>query len=831
MNGSLRRIFRAAVVTFGLGFAGSGWTQAVQFDLPAQPLAESLRAVAAQTNTNIVFDTPLVRPFKGPAISAQLTLDEALTRLLVGTGLAHQFIGNHTVLLKPIGAISSTSPFGKDGGALQAEMMRLAQGGDGSIAGSASAGAGSGRQTGDGTEERIGSSDTAGVRLDEIIVTAQKRSERLQDVPISIVALGADELQKRRITSMDDLVFTVPGLAMQTTGTWQRRIVLRGISNMFGSSSSLIGLYLDEAPMTSRSDMQPYVGTYDLERVEVLRGPQGTLYGEGSVGGTLRFITRDPQLDRLAMNANVAALFTEDGAPGQRIEGALNTPLIDDVLGLRIAGTFDHQGGWMDQPAADRKDINGQDLVNVRIKGLWQPAPQFAVHAMAMIHRNDAAPNIGEDEDGNFTQRFGQTTTPAVNDSYELYNLTLTYDFSAARLLSTTSYLDQDKKASHLGFQFPFAQPPQPATQFYTSQFYGAEVLTDELRLVSTGSGPWQWTVGGFYRDARFEGGSRGASYIGLVGAPLPAPYGFGSVSFYKSWAAFADVSYRLIDRLTLGAGLRNFREDQELRDGLDGLGSVQKGTFDSLNPRLYAQLKLTDRVNAYTSAAKGFRSGGFNTLNQPPYDPEEVWTYELGAKMSLLGGRLYADTALFYSDYRNYQIIGTVPPSFSSIYSNAGNAKIKGVEWEFSWRAADQLSLSFNGDYIDSEFYEMRAGATSHIVGDPLDLTPKYSYTLSAQRDFAWGGRAGFARLDYNQAGRATFRNRSFGPWYFSESDIINMLNFNAGLRWNANLSLELFAQNLLDDRGFIDSWSIQQSSARSRPRTYGVGFSVTFD
>ncbi len=115
--------------------------------------------------------------------------------------------------------------------------------------------------------------------------------------------------------------------------------------------------------------------------------------------------------------------------------------------------------------------------------------------------------------------------------------------------------------------------------------------------------------------------------------------------------------------------------------------------------------------------------------------------------------------------------------------------------------------------------------------MGDPLDLTPKYSYTLSAQRDFAWGGRAGFARLDYNQAGRATFRNRSFGPWYFSESDIINMLNFNAGLRWNANLSLELFAQNLLDDRGFIDSWSIQQSSARSRPRTYGVGFSVTFD
>jgi len=668
-------------------------------------------------------------------------------------------------------------------------------------------------------------------KLGEVVVTAQKREERLIDIPISIVAMGADELQRRKVTSLDDLSLAVPGLSIQSSGSYQRRITLRGVSNVFGNSS-LIGLYLDEASATSVPSIQLDLPTYDLERVEVLRGPQGTLYGEGSVGGTIRFITKDPLLDRFAMRSDVAALYnTEDGTPGQRIEGALNVPLIKNELGLRIAGEFDHRGGWLNQPAVNRKDYNDQNLMNVRAKGLWQPAPQFKVNATAVVHRNEAPPSVGEDINGDFTQVFNLTTAPSGQDNYGLYNLTLTYDFPAVRVLSTTSYIEQDKEIRDLGNRFQFTPPGTPRFESLTSRFDDVKIVNEELRLASVGSGPWQWTVGAFYRDAQAEFDAP-AAYFGLPG-PLPDPFSVQTSSSSQSWAVFGDASYRLTGRLTIGTGLRYFEDDQEFTGLVNGVGNPQAGSFDALNPRVYAQYKLTDQFNTYASAAKGFRSGGFNfSFGQPSYNPETVWTYELGTKMSLLEDRLSADLAFFYSDYSDYQIIGLPrnldPPV--SVTSNAGNATIKGLEWAVTWRPTDPWSLSFNGNYVDSEFDEINATMSSHIVGDPLDIFPKYGYTVSAQRDFKLNGRPSFVRLDYNEHGRMTFRNRSIGPWYFAESDVINMLNFSMSLQANESLSLSLFGQNLLNDRGFTDPFSIEEVAARSPPRTLGVGFGVTF-
>ena len=169
-------------------------------------------------------------------------------------------------------------------------------------------------------------------QLTEIVVTAQKREERLMDVPISVVALSAEQLEERNIIGLDDLAMAVPGLSINSQGSYNRRLFLRGVANDTGSS--LIGIYLDEADVTSWAYTQLDLRSYDLERVEVLRGPQGTLYGDGSAGGTIRFITKNPQLDHFSMNADVAALFTENGAPGQRIEAMVNVPLIDNVLGV-----------------------------------------------------------------------------------------------------------------------------------------------------------------------------------------------------------------------------------------------------------------------------------------------------------------------------------------------------------------------------------------------------------------------------------------------------------------------------------------------------------------
>jgi iron complex outermembrane receptor protein len=574
------------------------------------------------------------------------------------------------------------------------------------------------------------------------------------------------------------------------------------------------------------------LSTYDLDRVEVLRGPQGTLYGEGSAGGTIHFITKNPVLDRFGMDADVAALFTQDGAPGQRVETVVNVPLIDNVLGIRIAGVFDHEGGWIDQPAADRKNFNEEDKTDVRAKALWQPTAQWSVNAMADIHRNDASSNSGEDANGNYTQAFGLTTTPRLEDRFDIYNLTSSYDFDVARLLSSTSYVKQDKIMTNYGYALPIEQPPAPAFEVDLIPFSNdARILTEELRLASDGSGPWQWTAGGFYRRFQFE---QSQTYLfGLPGPPPAQSFSSATSSLSKSWAAFGDTSYRLADRLTLGAGLRYFHDSQDFSNG----SSLQSTDFHSLNPRAYIQYKISDDLNVYTSAAKGFRSGGFNNAQgEPSYGPESVWTEELGTKMSLFEGHLSADVAIFYSDYTNYQITGVSPqgPPGLPITSNGGNARVKGVEWDLSWQPLVDWTLSANGDYVDSYFYKVGVTSPDHAVGDPLDFVPKYALTFSAQRDFRLVGRSAFARLDFNEQGRQTFRLRNVAgptPWFFSESDVIHMLNFNSRLQWNDNLSLGVFAQNLLNNRGLIDPFAIESTATRSRPRTLGVQFSVKFD
>jgi len=794
----------------------------IQLNIESQPLGSALMMLAEQSGIQVLMkieDQALERPT--PALVGQFTVQEALNRLLAQSGFRYEFINDRTVAVHPKEQSSFDAKHGS-GAVSEPQGLRLAEAE--SAPGNASVAAGA------GVSAAAADSGSAEPRLEEVIVTAQKRAERLVDVPISIVALTADELQKREITRLDDLEFQVPGVAIESNGS-QRRVVIRGISNYGGSNLPLVGLYLDEADVSSGVFSQLDISTYDLDRVEVLRGPQGTLYGEGSAGGTIRFITRDPKLDHFSLDLDAAGLITQDGSPSQRVNTTLNVPVIDNVLGFRIIGTFDHAGGWIDQPAADRKDINSRDLLDVRFKGLWLPLDSLSVKALAEVHRSDEGPNIGEDAAGNYTQQFGLTTTPRTVNNFNIFNLTLDYGFPLMRLLSATSYVNQHQDQRNFGWIFPL--DPPPATPYGVVQspvIIDSSALSQELRLASDTTGPWRWTVGAFYRNFKYTLYSE--TYFDLATNPLPLPPSpYLSRPDSESSSIFADTSYQFFNRLTLGVGGRYFQDQQSYVSGYPI--TTQSGRFHSVDPRVYAQYKLTNDVNVYASAAKGFRSGGFNQLNQPSFGPEDVWTYELGTKMALQGGRVTLDADIFYSDYTNYQITGILPPPAppDDIYRNAGNAWIKGVEWDLAWSPVRGLSLSFNGDYLQTRFYKINLTETAYDVGDPLDYVPKYTMNLAVQRDFTWDGKSGFLRLDYGRQGRETYRSRSYNPLYFDQSDIINMLNANTTLQWSDRLSLSLFAQNLLNDRGFIDPDNIQRSAARNRPRTLGVEFIVKLD
>jgi iron complex outermembrane receptor protein len=669
------------------------------------------------------------------------------------------------------------------------------------------------------------------VVLQEIIVTAQKRRQRAFDVPISLAVLDSRQLSRRHITNLEELQFAVPGLTVQATGN-QRRIDIRGISNVFGNGA-LVGEYIDEADATPAGFGAAFgygafdMRTYDLQRIEVLRGPQGTLYGEGSMGGTIRLITNKPVLNQFQMNTDMEASFTQYGAPSQRIDAMINTPLATDTFGLRFVGEFDHEGGWIDQPAANLKNINGENLADVRIEGLWEPLRNLKVNAMEIIHRNAFGPDIGEDASGNYTQAFNFTTTPNSQENFNFSNTTVAYDVSGVRMLSSTTYFTHSMDTRNWSAVFPYPPLSQVYAEYLPSFVDQSKNLSEELRLTRLGQAAWQWTLGGLYK--RFDDSEAGPYFYGLEGPPATPPppsYPFAESEYSHSWAAFGDTSYTLARRLTLGGGARYFRDRQSLNNG-----TLQDATFQSIDPRVYARYEITGDVSAYASAAKGFRSGGFNALGQPPYRPETVWTYEAGTKMRFEEGRLTADGDVFVSDYGNFVIVGFLPDHPVNIYRNAGAVRIKGVEGDVAWRPLDSWLLSLTGDYINGRFVEVGVLDASYRVGDPVDFVPRYAVSASVEREFTLQGRSGFARFDYSQRAPESYRVRNLGPWYYAESSHLYLLNFSTGIQLTGQGRLGFFAKNLLNDRGFMDSDVIEHLAARARPRTFGISFRWELD
>lgn len=802
----------------------------VRFNLPAEPLAKAVKELAIQADLNIYYDPSAVAGIEARALTANLTPKAAFARLLSGTNLVVVFVDENTVrVVSKDAARNRRDPSAQGAGTKAGQAIQAVHRSHKGKSPARTAAADP------ATDERGGPTGRA---LEEVIVTAQKVAQRELDVPISLSVVGAEALARENVTSIDNLQFAVPGLTVEGNGI-ERLIEIRGISNYFGSGAS-VGEYIDEADATSEGGAAGAgygtldLRTYDLQRVEVLRGPQGTLYGEGSMGGTIRFIPNRPVLNDFQFDADVATLFTQGGAPSQHIEGVANTPLLSNILGLRFAVESDHDGGWIDQTAANVRDLNDQNLMDARVDGLWKPTQRLAVSVMQIIHRNSFGLNIGESADGDFSQQFGLTTTPRARDYYGLSNVTVTYTYSPVEVLSTTTYFNHDIDISDLGYSLPALKTSNALAPhigvYLPSYHFQTENLSEELRIARSESGPWQWTVGGFYKRYTEIVPLAGGEFVGAT-ATLPKPiltgydlYNDGS----KSEAVFGDASYELFDRVTFGAGGRYFKDDE-----FTASGGEQRATFRSTDPRFYVRYALTGNANLYASAAKGFRSGGFNGFNQPRYAPEQLWTYELGSKLSLFGRSVRIDVDVFLSNYRDYVVNGLIYVNgvLANDLSNNGSVRIKGIEGNVAWRVLAHWNIGVNADYTNGRFIAVNSVNAAFAVGDPVPFVPRYVAATYVEREFFWGGRHGFARLDYSRRASESFRNRANGPLYYGLSDTIDMLNANFGIQVYPSLRVNVFAQNLLNDRGVLDPVGWQGLAGRPRPRTYGLEFGVDFD
>ena len=659
--------------------------------------------------------------------------------------------------------------------------------------------------------------------LEEVVVTAQKREQRLLDVPLSVSAFTDATLADIGANQLADFLQTSPGIGIVDNNSGTQNIQIRGINSTFGNAP--VGYYLDELPFSLIGNTQvPDVRTYDLARVEVLRGPQGTLYGDGSIGGTIRLLTHEPDLENFAARVDAAGMSTKDGEDSYRAQGMLNVPIAEGKAGLRLVATWEDFGGWVDNTTSGVGDQNEREIDTYRGKFRWMPTEDLDIVLSAWHSSQQAVGDADSLEDRT-------TPFPAAeyDTEYDLYSATIRYRFEHFDLISVTSLMDYTADAlTFVGGAFAFTDN--------TSQ----DVLSEELRLSSTGDGNFRWTAGLFFKQTERD-----------TFSALPDFFFTQELAFESNaYALFGELTWTFLDeRLDVTLGLRYFEDDLEFDETLDPnllaiiqsvdpsfTGQVSE-TFDTTNPRFNVAYRLSDDWNVYANVAKGFRTGqaqpgislGLAILSgvQIPagIDPEELWSYEIGAKGSFWGGRATLEAAAFFNDWEDLQVAVAVTPQVRALV-NGGTAETRGVEAALTLAPVDRLLIRLSGGYTDAEFTETVAGINI-TDGDRIPNVPETTFAASAT--YRWSIGSGLTGFAYGGAQYASERTDTLN--FALDGDATTRVDARLGVesdRWNAYL----FAENLTDEDGAVTPLLLGPGgpATRMRPATYGLQVGLQF-
>ena len=709
--------------------------------------------------------------------------------------------------------------------------------------------------------------------LEEIVVTAQRRSQNLQDVPAAVSAISGDSLGQLHLQGTADLAQRVPSLSFDTLSPGESTLAIRGLGASYGLAPT-VAYYVNETPLDVRTDGYtgaPDIDFFDVDRVEVLRGPQGTLYGSSSMGGALRVLTAQPNFTDFAVNAQLGGSGMEGGGAGYVAKSAVNVPL-SSTFALRIVGTYEHVPGYVDrvipgdfndpQPNDTRTErhINDVDIKGGRILASWRPTDALSISPSLLFSEVTAASKA------EYYSNLPQFTTAAYypspqNSRLTVGNLAVNYDFGFANLLSSTSVLSRDVNTwsdftlfwANLAPAFGVPYPPNtPGTDQVISTNAG---FVQEFRLTSPAEQRLRWVAGAYFSHFRqhtdeFTGSADFAAEIGQTDSSLL--YSFDQAVIDQQAAVFADLTYIIVPQVELTLGDRYY----QLRDSLE---NTQTGALAAPNqplvharasgnsPRLVLSYHPVSDSTLYATASKGYRPGGPNvglptnigcSLNNayaPLYEPDSVWNYELGAKADLWQRRLSVDVAAYRIDWKNVQQSVTDPGCGVLFIANVGSARSKGFEAEISLKPIDALRLSVSGSYTDASFVAIAAafqGASAVNAGDQVPDVPKQKWAAEAEYTHAVGAYLGFARLDWTHQGDV--------PTGFTYNDVrpaYSELDVAIGLRRD-HWDVSLYGHNLGNSNGIL---SIQEGTPFSYgnvfrtqisipPRTIGVDVNLHF-
>ncbi len=724
-----------------------------------------------------------------------------------------------------------------------------------------------------------------------IYVTATKRETTLLEVPFSINAQTEKDIQRLGAGTIEDLSRNVAGLNVQNLGPGQSQISIRGVSagqiirDQPGVKEQ-VGVYLDEL-VISLSLFQPDLDLFDLNRVETLRGPQGTLFGSGSVGGTIRYITNQPDLDKVEGLVEANANLIRDNFGGH-LKGAINVPL-GDTAAVRVVGYHTQYAGFINARLsgnAVEENVNDGRRTGGRIAVLFQPTPDISI-TPRVVYQEVRANGFNRQEVYNlFANPFTTTRPPvtlgkreqfllldeAFKDDTLLADLTASADLGGVELTSVTTYINRDilvsRDASALtgsvsvDLNYPAAAVTLPSNLVDTTDL---KTWSQELRVSSSGEGPFQWLLGAFYSDVdrvyaqrlptpgydAFTDAVLGAGTSAAVanGFPANSPYNADLPYDIQQKALFGEASYDITEALTATAGLRyyDFKEVRGFKSGgLFANGDNQTDTTksDGFSPRLLLSYEAADDVIINLQASKGFRLGGVNDpLNEglcsaqdridyggfDRYDDESLWNYEAGVK-SKFGG-ITVNAAAFYTDISNLQVTADAGSCSSRVVFNA-DAHTMGVEFELSARPAKGLDLSVAGSWVEAQFDETRLKQNGTVLegikeGNRLPSVPNFQVAASAFYTVPVDDEGGEAYVGvtfqhngtrFTQPGdqennpRTFVHGLPFGGAPAGASTTLdlklpdyNLVNISAGIELGDGLGAVIYVNNVFDENAIL--------------------------
>jgi outer membrane receptor protein involved in Fe transport len=732
--------------------------------------------------------------------------------------------------------------------------------------------------------------------IDEIIVTSQKREQALADIPMSITVLAGEALERQQADNFQDLVALIPGFSVASSRRGATRITLRGINT--GGVASTVGVYLDEVPFGSSSGLANGAvlsgdfDTFDLARVEVLRGPQGTLYGASSLGGVLKYVPNKPSTEAFEGRIQASAESVADGDTGFAVTGVINLP-VSDTFALRASGFSRSDEGYIDSignnPIATltdpgvnviegtrvEKGLNSLDTKGGRLAALFEPTDAFSLALTAFTQDIESGSLDQIDADATTLKPLNSRPVQsryqeAFSDfEYRVYSAELDWDFGAASLQSITadSSFEQDFQqdaaiasslagvplSAYLTFAFDDPGTPEiaPLLSAILPQVTSTDKFTQEFRLVSNDSDKFEWLIGAYYTEEdslihqeilAIEAGTDN------LAAGFPVLADLDLISTYEELAFFANVTWHLSPRLELSLGARSSDNDQTVRQLSSGplVGPSDFDVKSSESPFTWSfspRYELSDNSSVYFRVATGFRPGGPNVVppTAPPdtprtYDSDSLTSYEFGYKTTASNGKFSLDVATYFLDWDDVQLF--VRSNGIGVNANGSTAESKGVEFAASFYPRDGLTLSLNGAYTDAQLTaDTDPVLVGGVDGDALPFVPEWSLGAGADYEWVTGNDATAfvgGNLSYTGDRPAGFGNRD-SDGDIRSADSYTTLNLRAGLetgRW----TFELYGKNVTDEMGITSIGSDDEAVTGRvelgviRPRTYGLSVGVKF-